>query len=134
MHKTAHTPASRDSNCRNGVTTHDLLLISRHILGIGQFTDPLVLLSCDANHDRQITTLDLIFLRRLILGIDLELQNQQSWLFVNSNYQFLIPSNPFSELYTGNAGKAPFSSQSSGAFNFTGIKVGDPNNTADAEH
>ncbi|HQU57944.1 MAG: redoxin family protein [Phaeodactylibacter sp.] len=126
--------ASRDSNYRNGVTTHDLLLISRHILGIGQFTDPLVLLSCDANHDRQITTLDLIFLRRLILGIDLELQNQQSWLFVNSNYQFLIPSNPFSELYTGNAGKAPFSSQSSGAFNFTGIKVGDPNNTADAEH
>lgn len=124
--------ASRDSNYRNGVTTHDLLLISRHILGVAQFTSPYEILASDANRDLKVTTLDLIFLRRLILGIDLELPaQQQSWFFVNPSYQFQDPEHPFSELYNGDAGKIPFSTDEPGPLNFTAIKVGDPNNSAD---
>lgn len=127
--------ASRDSNYRNGVTTHDLLLISRHILGVEQFSNPYQILACDANRDAKITTLDLIFLRRLILGIDLEFPNgQQSWLFVNPGYTFQDPERPFEEVYEGDAGHIPFSTASPGPLNFTAIKVGDPNNSADPEN
>lgn len=123
--------ASRGGDHRNGISTHDLLLMSRHILGIATFDDPLLLIASDANRDKRVTTLDLIFLRRLILGIDTEFSNQQAWIFINPAYQFQDPASPFNETYEGNAGKIVFSPGSSAPLNWIGVKVGDVNGSAD---
>ena len=116
---------------RNGISTHDLLLISRHILGVAAFDNPLQILASDANRDSKVTTLDLIFLRRLILGIDSEFNGQDSWIFINPEYQFQNPGNPFNEVYSGDAGKLFFSPLEGAPLNWIGLKVGDVNDSAD---
>lgn len=123
--------AARPGGSRNGVSTHDLLLISRHILGVAPFNGPLLIISSDANRDRKVTTLDLIFLRRLILGIDTELNGQESWIFINAGYQFQNPNNPFDEVYFGDAGRLSFSALDDTPLNWIGLKVGDVNDSAD---
>lgn len=123
--------AAKTGGDRNGVSTHDLLLISRHILGVAPFNDPLLLIASDANRDSRVTTIDLIYLRRLILGIDMEFDNQESWIFINSAYQFQNPYNPFSEVYSGDATKVLFSPLAGTPLNWVGLKVGDVNDSAD---
>lgn len=124
--------ASRMGDHRNGVSTHDLLLVSRHILGVAPFDEPLLLIASDANRDRRVTTLDLIFLRRLILGIDTEFSSQEPWIFINPAYQFQQPQNPFGEAYDGDAGKIFFTPGASNApLNWAAIKTGDVNDSAD---
>ncbi len=123
--------AFKNGGDRNGVSTHDLLLISRHILGVASFNSPLLILASDANRDSKVTTLDLIFLRRLILGIDTELNGQESWIFVNPGYQFQDPASPFDEVYSGDAGKLFFSPLDNTPRNWLGVKVGDVNDSAD---
>lgn len=128
---TYYLSGSRDFNPRNGISTLDIVLMSRHILGIDTFPSTLQLIAADVNRDRKITTLDLIFLRRLILGIDQELADQPSWIFLDPNYQFAMPRKPFDEVYDGLAAKIPFSVQSPGPLNLLGIKIGDVDFSAD---
>lgn len=123
--------ATKAGDARNGVSTHDLLLISRHILGVDPFNNPLLILASDATGDGRVTTLDLIFLRRLILGIDTSFDGQDSWIFINPAYQFQNPYNPFEEVYAGDAGKVFFSPLDGDPLNWVGIKVGDVNYSAD---
>lgn len=80
-----------------GVSTHDMVLISRHILGIEPLNSPYKLIAADVNNSRRVTTLDLIALRRLLLGIDAELLNNSSWRFVARDYVFPDPRNPWLE-------------------------------------
>ncbi|MCB9265350.1 MAG: redoxin family protein [Lewinellaceae bacterium] len=123
--------AQKTGGSRNGVSTHDLLLISRHILGVAPFNNPLQVIASDANRDSKVTTLDLIYLRRLILGIDTELNGQESWIFINPDYQFQNPADPFPEAYSGDAGKVFFSVQGYAPSNWIGLKIGDVNDSAD---
>lgn len=53
----------------NGVSTYDLSLISRHILGLDTFASPFQYIAADANYSGGITSFDILLLRRLILGI-----------------------------------------------------------------
>lgn len=57
-------------NPLDGVSTLDLVLILRHILGIQTFENSSNLIIGDINCDGVITALDIVLLRRLILGID----------------------------------------------------------------
>src|SRR5690606_16217771 len=47
-----------DENPGNGVTTYDLVLISRHILGIQTLNSPYKVIAADANKSNSVTTLD----------------------------------------------------------------------------
>jgi hypothetical protein len=49
-----------DANYLNGVSTFDLVLISRHILGVQLLDSPYKMIAADVNNSRSITTLDLI--------------------------------------------------------------------------
>ncbi len=64
---------SRDGNLNpawlNGVTTYDLVLISKHILGIEPLDNVFKQYASDANCSGSVTTLDIVHLRELILGI-----------------------------------------------------------------
>ena len=86
---------TRNDGYRNGVSTLDLITISKHILGVKLLDSPYKLIAADADNSRAISTLDLIHLRKLILSIDVELRKNASWRFVDAEYRFTDPVNPW---------------------------------------
>lgn len=118
----------KDMNYLNGVTTFDLVLISKHILGLELLDSPYKIIAADANHSESITTLDIVKLRALILHIDDELENSTSWRFVKSDFVFDNSANPFQTAF---AETAEFENLTeSMQVDFVGIKVGDVNGSA----
>ncbi|MFN5090478.1 MAG: hypothetical protein ACK5F6_10790, partial [Bacteroidota bacterium] len=79
----------------NGVSTYDLILISKHILGNQPLTSPYKMIAADVNNSKSITTLDMIQLRKLILNIEPSFPSNQSWRFVDASYTFPNASNPW---------------------------------------
>ena len=126
-------PAKND-NPLNGVTTYDLVLISKHILGITPLSSSYNMIAADANKGNDITTFDIVELRKLILGTYQNLPNNTSWRFFDKSKQFTdIPTppaapNPFvdpiGEWEIINCIELP-------TFNldFVAVKIGDVNNT-----
>lgn len=106
----------RNDNHRNGVTTLDLVLIQKHLLGIERFTDPRQLVAADANNSASISAIDYVVLRKLILGLISVLPNQKSWRFYQAGA-------PISEI-------ASFTWDHDIIRNFEAIKIGDVNHTA----
>ena len=117
----------KDINYLNGVTTFDLVLISKHILGITVFDSPYKVIAADANKSQTITTLDIVKLRSLILHIDDELSNNNSWRFVDQNHVFNNTLNPWSTPFPE---YVDLDGASNIPVNFTAIKVGDVNGSA----
>ncbi len=87
----------RDGDYLNGVSTYDLVLMSKHILGVAPLNSPYKIIAADVNNSHTVTTLDMILLRKLILSIDTEFGNNTSWRFVARSYVFPVPSNPWFE-------------------------------------
>ena len=56
---------SKDGDDRNGITTLDILLIQRHLLGVRPFDSPYKRIAADVNGSKTITTLDLLLMRAL---------------------------------------------------------------------
>ncbi len=118
---------TKDDNPMNGVSTFDLVLMSKHILGIEPLNSPYKIIAADVNKSNSVTTFDIVELRKLILGIYDELPNNTSWRFVDADFQFTTPSNPFVNV--------PFAENKSIANiqadqmhdDFVGIKIGDLN-------
>jgi len=74
--------ARKDSFPLNGVTTFDLVLISKHILSIEPFDAGWKIAAADANRSNSVTSFDIVELRKLILGIYDKLPNNTpSWRF-----------------------------------------------------
>jgi hypothetical protein len=114
----------------NGVSTLDLALISRHILGIESLSSPYKIIAADVNHSGSVTTLDIVALRRLILGVDDTLAHNTSWRFVPKNYVFPNPINPFQDIFPETIHKRDTFIYSLHDLNFIGVKTGDVNNSA----
>ena len=60
----------KNSDPLSGLSTFDLVLMSKHILGLTPFTEPWQLLAADLNCSGTITTFDIVEGRKLILGIN----------------------------------------------------------------
>lgn len=71
--KTYTIKPRRNDNPLNGLTTYDLVLISKHILGIEALECDWQRLAADVNCSGSITTFDIVTARKVILGIDQEL-------------------------------------------------------------
>jgi hypothetical protein len=78
----------KDGDDLNGVSTFDVLLIQQHILGINEFDSPYKHIAGDVDGNRRITGRDIIELRKLILGIYDELPDNESWRFVDADFDF----------------------------------------------
>jgi len=85
----------RDDDFLNGVSTFDLVLITKHILGVKPLNSPYRLIAADANKSGSVTTIDMIQLRKLILGLDSQLRSNTSWRFVRADHRFPDPDRPF---------------------------------------
>ncbi len=81
---------------RSGVTTFDLIKISKHILGIERFSNPYQLLAADVNASGSVTTLDLIKLRKLILHLESDLA-VNNWQLFKDGYRWILPEAPWEE-------------------------------------
>jgi hypothetical protein len=120
---------SKDDNPLNGVSTYDLVLISKHILGIQPLGSPYKMIAADANNSGSITTFDIVELRKLILGIYNDLPSSSSWRFVDKDFVFPNQVNPFQTAFPENKSVAEMKNNQMDQ-NFVAIKVGDVNGSA----
>ncbi len=111
----------------NGVSTYDLLLIQKHILGVDTLDSPFKLIAADANESGSITTFDILELRKLILGIYSNLKH--SWRFVPASWAFDDPADPFHPPFPEQLARMQVAENHT-LENFVGIKVGDVNESA----
>ncbi|MBK9014610.1 MAG: proprotein convertase P-domain-containing protein [Saprospiraceae bacterium] len=74
-----------DQEPLNGVSTFDLVLISKHILGVAPLGSPYKVIAADANKSNSVTTFDLVEIRKLILFINSDFPNNTSWRFVDAS-------------------------------------------------
>ncbi len=108
-----------------GVTTYDMVLISRHILGIALLDSPYKMIAADVNDSHTISTLDLVDIQRLILLLYEDFPNNTSWRFVDALYDFPDPTNPWAEVFPENVYVNPYDATQAYSVDFVAIKVGD---------
>lgn len=116
---------TKDTDDSDGVTTLDLILIQRHILGLQELDSPYKVIASDINADEKLSIKDVIQLRKLILGIYDEFPENTSWRMVESHYEFTDPMDahqePFPEMYEIDV------LNSNKKADFIGVKIGDVN-------
>ncbi len=119
------TPKRTDQP-RNGVSTLDLVRIQKHLLGKEFFDSPYQYIAADANNNEQISAIDLIEIRKLILGIYTEFPENESWRFVDGNFQIADPQSPwpFEEVINIQYDGTPVT-----GLDFVAVKIGDVNNS-----
>jgi photosystem II stability/assembly factor-like uncharacterized protein len=118
----------RNDNHLNGITTYDLVLISKHILGVEALVSPYKMIAADANNSGGITTSDVVAFRKLILGIDDTLKEQNSWRFLPKTQSFTNHENPFEDLLVGSI-NSQLEASPLAEVDFIGIKMGDVNDS-----
>jgi hypothetical protein len=122
--------ATKNDDHLNGVSTLDLVLIQRHILGIEKLDSPAKLIAADVNNDQKITASDLTELRKLILGVINEFSNNQSWKIYDKSYNFLDAATAHTESLPTSY---PIQNiESDMLVNFMAIKIGDVNGNVKA--
>ncbi|MFT4565364.1 MAG: hypothetical protein ACI9FN_000317 [Saprospiraceae bacterium] len=86
----------KNDNITDGVTTSDIVLIQRHLLGWTFLDSPYKLIAADTDNNGKVTSADLVGLRNVLLGRTLEFKGgQKSWRFVDVNQVFVNEYSPF---------------------------------------
>ncbi len=119
-----------DLNPLNGVSTYDLVLMVRHILGLSNLEctpiqEYAFTLAGDVNNNGFISTMDALQLRQLILGLISELQSNNSWRFVDYNLLNEVLADPNVNVNLGEL--IYFKQQLQGELKLLGVKVGNLN-------
>lgn len=123
----------KNINPMNGVSTLDMILITKHILAIERLDSPYKMIAADVNNSGSISTSDIIAIRKLVLQLREDFPNNNSWRFIDATYEFENPENPFGEAFpetifmenpAGNAWTA----------DFVAVKIGDVNGSAIANN
>jgi hypothetical protein len=93
-------------NPLNGVDVYDIILVTRHLLGLEPLESPYKLISADVNNSGTVTTFDYVTIRKVILG---SITNFPvgSWRYI-PNLWFDVPdftsvfetNNPFAATFT----------------------------------
>lgn len=117
--------AYKDGDDLNGVSTFDVILILRHILGIDPLESPYQIIAADVNLSGAVTTLDVILIRKLILFIDDSFQETDSWRFVEAAFDFPDPNNPFATAIPSTINTSDYTNLDE--LDFVAIKMGDIN-------
>ncbi len=117
-----------DKNFLNGVSTHDLVVITKHILGVQLLNSPYKIIAADINKSGTVSTSDLIQLRKLVLGIDARYANNTSWRFIDKGFKFPNPENPWETAFPEIVGIASLPGDTT--LEFVAVKIGDVTNNA----
>jgi hypothetical protein len=111
----------------NGVSTYDLVLMSKHILGVNTFTTANQLIAGDVNKNGKVTTADVVELRKMILGMQIGFTENTSWRFVERGQSLPITNTTW---LSNLPNKKQFLNLDNPNIDFTAIKVGDINHSA----
>lgn len=114
----------------NGVSTIDLILVSRHMLSLLPITSPYKLIAADVDNNGFVNTFDIIQMQKVILFIDTIFPKSPSWRFIDADFNFANPANPFAspfpEIIQWNSVQEDILDA-----DFVAIKMGDVNQNAD---
>ena len=108
----------------NGVSTYDIVILRKHVLGIEPLTNPYRIIAADANNSGSVTALDMAEIRKAILYINDGFPANKSWRFVDGSYTFLDPTNPLDEPWPEVRNVNNFAGDLS-FLNFVAVKIGD---------
>jgi hypothetical protein len=120
--------ASKEDHFLNGVSSLDLLLIQKHILGIQSFDSPYKIIAADVDNSESLSAVDLINLRKIILGIISEVESDDSWRFVDADQIFNEIYNPWPVSYSRIIDPMAENMMDE---DFIAVKTGDVNENAD---
>ncbi len=119
---------NKDGDDANGVSTLDIVMIQRHILGIEKLKSPYKMIAADANNSGKITAADLIDIRKLILGVHTSFPNNTSWKFVDAGFVFPDPKDPWATIFDEKYNIDNLAGNMN--IDFIGVKIGDVNDNA----
>jgi len=105
----------------NGVSTFDLVVMQKHILGIQPFDSPYKYIAADVNKSGTITAFDIVQVRQLILDILPNFPNNESWRFINADY-IMDAVNPLADFQENHR---ILEATEDTTIDFIGIKIGD---------
>jgi len=114
---------SKNDDIDNGVSTLDIVMVQRHILGLEVLESSYNMIAADVNRSMNISAADLVAMRKVILGINDNFENNRSWLFVSSD-ENLDNRNPYAFANTievNNLNNVVYDND------FVGVKIGDVN-------
>lgn len=125
----------RDANdYLNGVSTLDMVLIGRHILGVQPLASRWQWTAADVNNDKRISVLDMVDMRKLILGA-INKWAAPSWWFFDASvaeedpFANQIPTFLYFENLKENVDDANFIAVKTGDVNYTAVSYRDENKT-----
>lgn len=123
--------AAKSGQPLDGVTTLDLALINKHILGLDTFKTFYQVLAADVNGSKTVTTFDVVETRKLILGIYDTFPGVPAWLMIRpvANPAILNAFNAVRDTYQVYIPEVTDDINFS-KLDYIGIKVGDVNYTA----
>ena len=119
----------KDTLLLNGVSTYDLVLISKHILGVEPLGSPYKMIAADVNASGTITTYDIVILQKNILFVSSGFPNNVSWRFIDEDYVFPDPTDPFQETFPEVYNINNFQGNMN-EVDFIAVKIGDVNGSA----
>jgi len=121
---------SKEGEELNGMSTFDIVLIKKHILGEEEITNPFLLYSGDINGNLSLDVQDLVLYRRFVIGIDDQL-SAPSWQFFNRDITFNDPLNPWQTTNVRTRTYENLTTSITDA-NFIGSKTGDIDDSANS--
>jgi hypothetical protein len=113
-------PTDENINPLNGVSTLDMVLTMKHILGSQPIPSATALLAADVTNNGKISVMDLVELGDMILGISPSFSNNKSWRIYSGNKNALLKDNKFNILVKKDE-----------LLSFRKVKIGDINGNAD---
>jgi len=121
-------PLSCEKAPLNGVTTYDRVLIEKHIIGSEYLNTPLKIIAADVDNSNSVSGPDMDLVEQLILGQIVEFP-AGNFRFLLKDYVFPDPQDPFNPPFPQSYS---ISNLQGDVFDvdFTGIKMGDVNQTA----
>ncbi len=106
-----------------GVSTGDLVVINKSILGQQAIPSEYKKVAADVNLSGTISTADMNILNKMILGLQYEFPSKKTWVFVTPGYKWPNQAGSADSLHFNNIQVDQFNA------NFVGVKLGDVTGT-----
>ncbi|HNG07182.1 MAG TPA: hypothetical protein PKU98_11815, partial [Saprospiraceae bacterium] len=106
-----------------GVSTGDLVVINKSILGQQAIPSEYKKVAADVNLSGTISTADMNILNKMILGLQYEFPSKKTWVFVTPGYKWPNQAGSAGSLHFNNIQVDQFNA------NFVGVKLGDVTGT-----
>ncbi len=96
----------RNATSGEGVSSTDLVQITRHILQLNTFDNELQILASDVNNSGSVSATDLVLIRRVILGQADRFGDREPWQFIPATIDANTPLSSLSEIRAYKLGDA----------------------------